>query len=167
MLAGIYCDLFRSIIGSVVPPLPASDCPLVHQRWESSHQRRRGWTGFYLCLTGIIKIDHFSLPGVSLAPGHLSCSPKPSWPSGWPARTKVFSSRTAQRELKVFMLCKGSPSLTTHWQSLHSTVGMALHLSPEYSLPPLTRFAMVMVTATGPGARGFCISYIRCVACTA
>ena len=134
---------------------------------DGSHLISGGEDGQVSSLFNRNYLDHFSLPGASLAPGHLSCSPKPSWPSGWPARTKVFSSRTAQRELKVFMLCKGSPSLTTHWQSLHSTVGMALHLSPEYSLPPLTRFAMVMVTATGPGARGFCNLYIRCVACTA
>ena len=42
----LYCVLFRSIISSVVPPLPASDCALIHQRWKSSNQWRRGWAGF-------------------------------------------------------------------------------------------------------------------------
>ena len=42
----LYCGLFRSIISSVVPPLPASDCALIHQRRKSSNQWRRGWAGF-------------------------------------------------------------------------------------------------------------------------
>ena len=88
----------------------------------------------------------FLLPGVSMALGNLSCSSKPSWPSGWPARAKVFSESQLKqfKEIKMFTVCEGSPSPTTHWQSLHSTVGTDLHLSPGCLLPPLTRLVILM-----------------------
>ena len=96
-----------------------------------------------LPMAEIIKI---LFPGVSLALGDLSGSTKPSWPSGWPARAKVYSeSKKKELENQMFTICKGSHSLTTPWQSLHSTVDTDLRLLPGCSPPPLIRFVMLMV----------------------
>ena len=73
---------------------------------------------------------HFSLPGISLALGHLSCSSKPSWPSGWPARAKVFAKVQEKSKNFIFFLQRFT-------FSDHSLAVTALHCG--YGPAPLAR----------------------------
>ena len=71
-------------------------------------------------------------PGVSLALSDLSGSTKPSWPSGWPARAKVFSesAKTVQGVKNVCFFQRFT-------FSDHSLAVTALHCG--YGPAPLAR----------------------------